>query len=215
MKIQSNTFFTSDTHFNHSADFMLKSRGFDDVYSQDNYLIKLWNDKITNNDIVFHLGDFVFNDPEGEKATELLERLNYKHLYLLWGNHNSGVKKIYRNAKNQLLPDNLQNLNVYPLSVNNIAPNKTITFLGDYIEIFYKKQMIVLFHFAIKNFHKNGNGSWHLCGHSHGNDKKLNKDERENGKILDMSFDMFKGPVHIDDINDIMNTKSLKVFDHH
>ncbi|MEY2701981.1 MAG: phage Bobb, partial [Bacteroidota bacterium] len=61
-------FFTSDTHFFHEKmiDYEKTSRSFSSVEEMDEILISNWNSKITDNDIVYHLGDFSFGN---EKET--------------------------------------------------------------------------------------------------------------------------------------------------
>lgn len=82
-------YFLSDLHFGHNniLDFEKNTRGkwktSDDMTEG---LIKLWNETITNDDIVYNLGDFFFNMKPG-KVDEILDRLNYKEMILVAGNH--------------------------------------------------------------------------------------------------------------------------------
>ena len=72
-------FFTSDTHFGSSRHLELSRRKFIDVTDMDLSLISNWNKTITNNDVVFHLGDF------GDYS--ILPKLNFGKMYLLKGNY--------------------------------------------------------------------------------------------------------------------------------
>lgn len=58
------TFFTSDTHFGHANIINLCKRPFRDVNHMNDMLVENWNSVITDDDIVFHLGDFALGDSE-------------------------------------------------------------------------------------------------------------------------------------------------------
>ena len=51
-------YFTSDTHFNQPRTLEFSKRPFSSVQQMNEVIIRNWNDRITNNDIVYHLGDF-------------------------------------------------------------------------------------------------------------------------------------------------------------
>ncbi len=74
-------FFTADTHFAHKRIIELAKRPFTTVEEMDEVMIKRWNAVVTENDVVYHLGDFAWTD-----HTPYLRQLNgQKHLIL--GNH--------------------------------------------------------------------------------------------------------------------------------
>lgn len=78
------TFFTSDTHFNHANIIKFCNRPFKDVEQMNEVMIANWNNAISKDDTVFHLGDFCLG---GEAEwTKILDRLNGK-IYLIMGNH--------------------------------------------------------------------------------------------------------------------------------
>ena len=77
-------FFTSDTHFGHINIIKYCNRPFETIEEHDEEIIKRWNNKVKEDDIVFHLGDVGFCHPK--KIHEYLERLN-GHIYLVIGNH--------------------------------------------------------------------------------------------------------------------------------
>lgn len=81
-----NIFFTSDLHFGHRNVINFCNRPYADIKEMSEKLIANWNAVVTNNDIVFVLGDtFWFNDSRTIK--KVLERLNGKEIYILPGNH--------------------------------------------------------------------------------------------------------------------------------
>lgn len=84
-----------------------------------------------------------------------------------------------------------------------------------YEEIKIKEKPVVLFHFPISSWHKQGHGSWHLHGHSHGNHSE------GKGYMLDVGIDnayQLTGKHKFfseQDICDIMSTKEIFVADYH
>lgn len=56
----SRVFFTSDTHFNHTNIIRFCNRPFKDVAHMNETIIANWNSVVGPDDIIFHLGDFLF-----------------------------------------------------------------------------------------------------------------------------------------------------------
>lgn len=77
-------FITSDTHFDHARIIQYENRPFNSVQEMNEEMIKRWNLKVSNNDTVFHLGDFCFSNKD--RTTEIISRLNGKKI-LVMGNH--------------------------------------------------------------------------------------------------------------------------------
>lgn len=71
-------YFTADTHFGSQRTLELSRRPFKNVEEMDEELIRLWNETVTENDTVYHIGDF------GNYG--VLKRLNGKVILLL-GNY--------------------------------------------------------------------------------------------------------------------------------
>lgn len=79
-------FFTSDLHFGHRNVIRFCSRPWKDEKEMNKGLIDNWNSVVSNNDIVFILGDtFWFNDSHSIKR--VISKLNGKDIYILPGNH--------------------------------------------------------------------------------------------------------------------------------
>lgn len=72
------TFFTADTHFGSQRTLELSRRPFGSVKNMDQILISNWNNTVSSNDIIFHLGDVGDFD--------VLPKLNGQK-YLLFGNY--------------------------------------------------------------------------------------------------------------------------------
>lgn len=93
----SSIFFTSDSHFGHNNVIKYCNRPFSSIGEMDEKLISEWNNTVSKNDTVYHLGDFTFGDHK-----PYLNRLNGKNKYLILGNHdridrakNAGWDNIY------------------------------------------------------------------------------------------------------------------------
>lgn len=183
-----NTWFTSDLHFSHKRIVEFTNRGVDTtVEHHDEWLIDLWNSQVQKGDVVYHLGDFSFAK-NVEDTLAFIRKLNgVKHF--LKGNHDySDNFKRYREA--------------------GVTTH-------EYLERKFDGQNVVMFHFAIASWHRQGYGSWHLHGHSHGNfgDSK--------GKMLDVGLDSAYNVLgkheffHLDTIKDIMDRKEVYVADVH
>ena len=78
--------FTSDEHFNHENILKLfVYRPFPSVEVMNSTLIKRHNERVKDNDVVFHLGDFKITN-NGYNTHELQKQLKGKHIFIS-GNH--------------------------------------------------------------------------------------------------------------------------------
>jgi calcineurin-like phosphoesterase family protein len=87
-------FLISDTHFSHNNIIRYEYRPFKDTHEMDEYMIVKWNSTVTENDLVFHLGDVYIGS--AKKAGEILNRLNGRKILII-GNHDSFSKTKWRN----------------------------------------------------------------------------------------------------------------------
>lgn len=82
--------FTSDTHFGHDRSFICEPRGFTTADEMNEAIIERWNKIVKPEDIVYHLGDVFLND--NKIGIECFKRLNGQ-IFMIWGNHDTDVKK--------------------------------------------------------------------------------------------------------------------------
>lgn len=75
---------TSDTHFFHKNIIEYCNRPFQSVEEMNDRMIQNWNEKISNEDVVFHCGDFGFGNFDTIK--NIFVRLN-GNKNLIKGNH--------------------------------------------------------------------------------------------------------------------------------
>ncbi len=91
------TFFTADCHLGHRNIIKYCKRPFDSVKEMDNTIIDNWNSKVTNEDKVYHLGDFTFKNRFGFE--NYVKRLNGEIIFLR-GDHDH--KKIFKDVPHLL-----------------------------------------------------------------------------------------------------------------
>lgn len=135
----SNVFFTSDTHFGHTNIIKYCNRPFSSVAEMDAELIKRWNSKVAEGDVVMHLGDFCFGN-----AKKYRDQLNGE-IRMIRGNHDRDAEYLY-SLKNE----------------------RSFLSFEDVRTVVYKNQGIWLSHYAHRVWPKSHRGHWHLYGHSHG-----------------------------------------------
>ena len=84
------TYFTSDLHLGHTNILTLCNRPFSDIDQMDAALIANWNRKVKKNDVVYLIGDVVWDK---KKVGYYMEQLQGKKI-LITGNHDATwVKK--------------------------------------------------------------------------------------------------------------------------
>lgn len=200
-------YFISDLHWGHDRDFIWGSKGrsYKNVTEMNDDILSVWNSTITDNDIVFNLGDMVFGDSDGRRMTFLMEHLKCKKHYFLWGNHVSGQSQVYKTAlENMLQGTNIPNtVEIYPLEIGKFV------YAGNYLEIEVNNQPIVLTHYPILSWHGSHKGSWNIFGHTHCTLKKTF------GKQLDVGWDFKKRPILFSEIKRIMDNKETEHVDQH
>lgn len=79
-------FITSDHHFFHGNIIKYCNRPFNSYQEMNEFMIKQWNEIISPNDIVIHLGDFAFRN----KANLIRPKLN-GIIILVKGNHDLSI----------------------------------------------------------------------------------------------------------------------------
>jgi calcineurin-like phosphoesterase family protein len=136
----SEIFVTSDTHFFHKniLKYQPNERPFEDVYEMNRELIKRWNEVVSPEDEIWHLGDFAFAGKK--KVLDILSQLNGKKYYI-FGNHD-GV-------------------------MNSPEVKEHFKWMGKYKRVNWCGRSVVLFHYPIHVWDKMAHGSYHLYGHTH------------------------------------------------
>lgn len=101
-------------------------------------LIANWNNTVTNNDVVFVLGDFALGKNK-VPSKYWLDKLNGKEIHIVAGNH-----------------DNIEDLK-----------SAGFDSVSNFLEIVVNYKYIALCHYAFKVWNYSHKNSWCLFGHSH------------------------------------------------
>jgi calcineurin-like phosphoesterase family protein len=131
-------FFTSDTHFGHESIIPVKKRPFASRDEMDAALIAAWNAAVGPDDTVYHLGDFCYRN---ERPLADYRRALNGAVHLIRGNHDDRLSE--------------EDARLFA-SVNLLS------------EITVDGQIIVLFHYPMREWRWCKHGTWHLFGHVHG-----------------------------------------------
>ena len=131
-------YFTSDTHFHHENIIKYCNRPFESIEEHDAELVRRWNEKVPEDGIVFHLGDFGFAHPQ--YINSILDSLHGKK-YLVIGNHD------WR----RVVTEHGSKFEDMVLEINMKIDG----------------QHIILNHFPFLCYSGSYRGSWQLFGHVH------------------------------------------------
>ena len=139
-------YFTSDLHAFHKNIITYDNLPFSSLEDYREFIIKTWNDRVTDEDEVYLLGDTCVGGDKGD-INNFLHRLEGTK-YLIIGNHEKEILKVQR------LRDHF-------------------TWIRDYFVLDYQKQRFILMHYPIEEWqNKRAMSSIHLHGHSHGGSRR-------------------------------------------
>jgi calcineurin-like phosphoesterase family protein len=217
MKIKLNPgqkiWFTSDTHYDHTnicrattqwKDSDNLTRDFKSLDQMNDELVFWINNRVGQDDILFHLGDWSFNG--FENIRKFRERIVCKNVHLILGNHDHHIE---RNKEN--IQSIFSSVNEY-LSLNvKWDLNQTQMMLKT-----PNSAHFVLMHYPIASWNRMNDGVIHLHGHVH-----LPKHQRlAAGKAMDVGVDGNNmEPISMDEVLKIMSKQPIAKLtlpkDHH
>jgi len=148
------TFFTSDSHFGHAAILRHCARPFDDVEAMDAALTAAWNQRVGDDDEVYHLGDFTLKSRGFARRIFAGLRGRIRVLGLPWHRDRGWVPK-------RAGPSDLRGASGHPVE---ILPPLCVLKLRDGD----RRRLITLSHYPLAEWGAGHHGAWHLHGHSHG-----------------------------------------------
>lgn len=133
----SKIFYISDLHFGHDRVIEMENRPFKDMEDMIHKMTKWWNDEVTNEDIVYILGDMFYGSKLDYKA--IITSLNGRKV-LIKGNHDNWLTSE--------LEELFEEVTDYKIIIDN-------------------NRRVVLFHYPILDWAYKYHGSIHLHGHIH------------------------------------------------
>ena len=131
-------FFTADTHFGDPRVLRIDKRAFRTVSEHDAALMALWNETVSADDEVWHLGDFALHVRDERVEAPLAELHGRKHLV---SGNNDGPATLAAGGW---------------------------TSVQAYAELVIDGVAVVMCHYAFRTWKNMGRGWIDLHGHSHG-----------------------------------------------
>lgn len=197
-------FFWSDLHLGHACtswdEPLYVKRGFETLEEHDSSLLKRWNERIPHEGIVFNLGDMLFGHNGHQRLLNYFEILNFKTMYLLFGNHTAGTKQVFESLEG---------------NIHQVNSEKQVVFCPNYIEANINGTPCVLSHYAIASFNRQGKGAFMIHGHSHGN--LHNSDFGKmlyQARVVDVGVEKYPYPPSFREIKEKFKKDPVS-FDHH
>jgi len=198
--------FTSDTHYNHgnicSATTQwtnpVTCREFKSLEHMNAHLVGNINEKVGQDDVLFHLGDWSFGG--FEQIERFRNQIVCKNVHIITGNHDHHIEN-NREGIQSLFSSVNKYLNLV------VKWNVGTPLMGE--------QRFALMHFPIASWDNMARGAIHLHGHVHfDSDKRIGV-----GKMMDVGCDGNElYPIEMGEVLKLMRDqpiKSMFVFDHH
>ena len=138
-RINMTQWFISDLHLGHKNVIDLNNRPFKSIQQMEEEIVKRWNKKVQQNDVVYVLGDVVWGW-NSNQIKDLFTRLNGIK-YLIYGNHDRLTPHEKANVWAEIVP---------------------------YKEINIGHEFVILSHYPIFEWNCFFRKSYHLYGHTHG-----------------------------------------------
>ena len=188
-----NLYFISDLHIGHGNVIKFDERPFKNVNEMHQVMIENWNKKISDDDIVYFLGD-LFYKVKSNFAKSFVHQLN-GDIKVILGNHDRFSKLASFDRFSDI--QSYQRVKVKTEDIN---------------------QDLILFHFPILTWDKHHKDSWHLHGHSHHNLSKTvyGRNHYYKRKVLDVGCNGHDyTPLSFGEVKDIMGGRGIDKIDHH
>lgn len=119
-------FIISDTHFGHKNIIGYCNRPFRSIDEMNKAIIKRWNESVSNEDIIIHLGDFFLGSKE---ECKLIAKQLHGRKILIKGNHDNWSDEFYRTecgfeyvSKFPIVYDGFYLLSHAPLQLSETTP---------------------------------------------------------------------------------------------
>lgn len=193
--------FTSDTHYYHKniagakvSSWKSGYRDFENEKEMSDCIVNTINRYVKHDDILYHLGDWSFQNLEN--VVNFRRRLTVREIHLCLGNHDHNIKK------NKIVEKFGEYTQQQFSSVQDVIWDK----IGN--------QEMFLSHYSHQVWPGSHKGVIHLFGHSHDTIKGIGK-SMDVG--IDVAYRMFSEyrPFSLEEILDIMSKKTIDFIDHH
>lgn len=227
----SKIWFTSDPHYWHKniAGSKVSSwesgyRNFNDEQEMSRHIVKIWNQTVSEDDILYCLGDWCFGGLQN--IWNFRKQLRCKNIHLILGNHDEHIRK------NKILPnciwDDAKDRNIIidgdiktqiendysfnELTSNEVFAKEVFSSVNEVLTIKHGQHTFFLSHYSHRIWFGSHKGIIHLWGHSHGS-------ASDYGKSMDVGIDSaYKRlgeyrPFSIEEIIQTMEKKDIEFID--
>lgn len=168
------------------------TRDFDDLSSMNNSIVDRINKVASPTDEIYCLGDWAFGGVES--YPEFREKINCRKVHLILGNH-----------------DGRHGHEFDPIMKVGKPVSSLFESYSYYSELILAKTTFCLFHYPIASWNRMGQRSIHLFGHCHSSPDNI---FFNGGLSMDVGMDG-GGPYTLDNIFEIMDSRSPKSEGHH
>jgi hypothetical protein len=191
-----NIFFTSDFHVGHENVIRFDGRPFKDVDEMNQSLIDNWNSVVSDEDIVFYLGD-LSHRCRPEMVKEFVDQLKGK-IHFILGNHDR-----YRDISRLNRFEKIYDYGT-DISIKDDDANRGY-------------QDIVMCHYPILSWNKGHHGAWQLHGHCHQSlHKNPDMEWFYKRKVIDAGCNGWDyTPISYTQLKEVMSNKIISPVDHH
>ena len=193
-----NIFFISDLHIGHKNVIRFDGRPFKNVEEMHVEMIKRWNSVVSDDDLVYFLGDLSFG---GSGLTKWFIHSLKGKIHFILGNHDrfKSISKL----------DRCESIHEYGTEIN-VKDEDTKETRGS-----QGYQRIIMSHYPIFSWNKSHYGSWMIHGHCHGSLMKSYPDYYKR-KVMDVGCNCIDyTPISYQEVKDIMSKRTISAVDHH
>lgn len=152
-------YFSSDQHFGHKNVLRFCQRPYETTKEMGKALIDNWNSKVTNNDIIFVLGDFFWFHGRHE-IKKVVDKLNGKTIYIVPGNHCKRTAYELCDERVQLLDD------ISALYIREVGKPQV-------------KYEVYVSHMPLMTWPHRERGSYNFFGHIHSGPRSLSQVDQD------------------------------------
>jgi len=192
----SETFFISDTHFEHEAIMRHCKRPFVTVDDMNAHIASVWNATVSSGDLVYIIGDFAWRNHR-----KWVNELNGKKILII-GNHDK-------------MPQDVLDLFKPDWVCEDVTVRDAVKTLVQFREVHQQLDRVIcgqrmtLNHYPMRSWSSSIHGTWCICGHAHGRCRESQPDMTMGGLILDVGWDVHKKPLRFDEVKAIMQKKLM------
>lgn len=195
-------------HYRHNPKWEIpiwKRRGYESSKDHDEGVILNWNSKANENTIGFLLGDTMFGYGGEEEFIKLLNRLRFKELFIMSGNHIAGWHQAFESVVAKTGGN-----------VLDMDSNKKVIFVPNYLEAYVNGHPVVMSHYALAAWNGQGKSAFMIHSHSHGNIYGTDLGNiLYKAKIIDVGVENCPFPITFGELKNKFKSEESKTFDHH